>query len=76
MNNIPGDQGIIIKTKVTQLYKKSKAYQMLGKIKLVRSGNNKEQLPENVTSSLVANVTTEISWRGKVIQFVQKYFDG
>jgi Protein of unknown function (DUF 659) len=56
LTNIPGDKGIIIKTKVTQLYQKNKGYQVLEKIGLVQSGNNEEKLPENLTPSLVANM--------------------
>lgn len=56
LTNILGDKGIIIKTKVTQLYQKNKGYQVLEKIGLVQSGNNEEQLPENLTPSLVANM--------------------
>jgi len=56
LTKIPGDKGIIIKTKVTQLYEKNKGYQMLEKIGLVHSGNNEKQLPENLTPNLVANM--------------------
>ena len=56
MTEISGDKGIIIKTKVTQLYEKNKGYQMLEKIGLVHSVNNEKQLPENLTPNLVANM--------------------
>jgi len=55
LTNIQGEKGIIIKTKVTQLYQKNKGYQVMEKIGLVQSGNNEEQLPENLTPSLVAD---------------------
>lgn len=56
LTNIQGEKGIIIKTKVTQLYQKNKGYQVLEKIGLVQSGNHEEQLPENLTPSLVADM--------------------
>jgi len=56
LTNIQGEKGIVIKTKVTQLYPKNEGYQVMEKIGLVQSGNNEEQLPENLTPSLVANM--------------------
>lgn len=56
LTNIQGEKGMIIKTKVTQLYQKNKGYQVMEKIGLVQSGNNEEQLPENLTPSLVADM--------------------
>ncbi|KAL4098479.1 hypothetical protein QTP88_023084 [Uroleucon formosanum] len=48
LTNIPGEKGIIIKTKVNQLYQKNKGYQMLEKVGNILCGNN-EDLPENFT---------------------------
>lgn len=55
ITNIPGEKGIIIKTKVNQLYQKNKGYQMLEKVGNILCGNN-EDLLENFTPSVVADM--------------------
>lgn len=53
LSNISGDKGSVIKTKILQLYNKNKGFQVLEQIE---SGNTETQLPQNFTSSFVANM--------------------
>jgi len=53
---IPGEKGVVVKTKILQLQQKNKGYKFLINIVQVLSGNNTVQLPENYSPTMVADL--------------------
>ena len=56
LEQIPGEKGKVVKTKILQLQQKNKGYTFLKNIGQVLSGNNTVQLPENYSPTMVADL--------------------